>query len=154
LVQDNADLRKEVSRAVQDNAGLRDEIRNLSQAVQSSKRDMQRVENIMTKMTTDSKVKFEKLLEKSENRMLGPIHELSEQLRITRANPPAPVHMPSNTTYPPTAPFPPEPSGGDGDWGDRDDYARTGPSRPYYQGNYEKHRLSVRRTCQLLKPYL
>jgi len=126
---------------VQDNAGLRDEIRNLSQTVKSSKRDQQRFENVMTKMVTELKVKFETTSEKSENRMLGPICELMEELRRTRANPPA---------FPPTAPYPPEPPAGDSEWTTRDDYAPTEPNKLHYQENFERHRQPVRLTCQFL----
>jgi uncharacterized coiled-coil protein SlyX len=132
--------------------GLCDVIRNLSQVVQSSKRDMQRVENNMTKTTTESKVKYEKVLENSVNLFLGPVQQLLEELRMTRANPPAPVYVPINTPYPPTAPYPPEPSGGNSDWAARDDYAPAEPNRLHYQENY-KHRQPVRRTCQFLPSY-
>ena len=139
-------LNKKLDVLVQNNAELREEVRKLSQAVQSCKRDQQRVENVMTKMTTELKVKFESMLEKSENRILGPVDRLLEELRGMRANPPPPVHVP---VFPPTAPYPPEPPVGNSEWPTQGDYASAEPYRPHYQENHEKN-LLVRLACQFV----
>ncbi|KAI0277229.1 hypothetical protein BGY98DRAFT_981238 [Russula aff. rugulosa BPL654] len=152
LSQDNRDLRdrirnlsqtlhKKNDELVQGNAHLRDEIRNLSQTVQSSKKDMQRVENICNNMASELKGKFENMLEKSENRILGPINRLSEELERIRANPPAPpVPVPSSTAFPSTAPYPPQPPVGDGEWTSRDDYTPSESNKPQYEESWGNNR--------------
>ena len=159
LSQDNRDLRdrirnlsqtlhKKNDELVQGNAHLRDEIRNLSQTVQSSKKDMQRVENICNNMASELKGKFENMLEKSENRILGPINRLSEELERIRANPPAPVPVPSSTAFPSTAPYPPQPPVGDGEWISRDDYTPAESNKPQYEESWGNNRQPVRLTSQ------
>jgi hypothetical protein len=156
LVQDNRDLRDRIrnlsqtldrknDELVQGNAHLRNEIRNLSQTVQSSKKDMQRVENICNSMASDLKGKFESMLEKSENRILGPINRLSEELGRIRANPPAPpAPVSSSTAFTPTVPFPPEPPVGDGQWTSRDDYTPAESNKPQYEEGWGNYRQPVR----------
>jgi hypothetical protein len=164
LVQDNNDLRDRVRNLsqtlheaqnrkfdmlAQDNAHLRDQIRNLSQTVQSSKKDIQRVENISNNMASELKGKFEYMLEKSENRILGPINRLSEELERIRANPPAPpVPVPSSTAFPSNAPHPPEPPTGDGEWTFRDDYTPAESNKSHYQESWGNYRQPVCLTCQ------
>lgn len=160
LAQDNRDLRDRIrnlsqtlygkdDELMQGNTHLRNEIRNLSQTVQSSKKDMQRVENICNNMASELKCKFESMLEKSENRILGPINRLSEELERVRAKPPAPpVPVPSSTAFPPTAPFPPEPQVGDGEWISRDDYTPAESNKPQYEESWGNHRQPVRLTSQ------
>jgi cell division protein FtsB len=160
LVQDNKDLRdqirnlsqtlhRKIDGLVQGNTQLRDGIRNLSQTVQSSKKDMQRVENISNNMASELKGKFEYMLEKSENRILGPINRLSEELERIRANPPAPpVPVPSSTAFPSTVPYPPEPTAGDGEWTSRDDYTPAESNKPHYQESWGNNRQPVRLTSQ------
>jgi exonuclease VII large subunit len=160
LVQDNKDLRdriqnlsqilhRKIDGLVQGNGQLRDGIRNLSQTVQSSKKDMQRVENISNNMASELKGKFEYMLEKSENRILGPINRLSEELERIRANPPAPpVAVPSSTAFPSTAPYPPEPPAGDGEWTSRDDYTPVESNKPHYEESWGNYRQPVRLTSQ------
>jgi hypothetical protein len=137
-------LDKKVDALMQDN---RKEMRNISQTVQSTKRDVQRLENIMTKKDTELDLKVEKKLEKSENRVLGPVAQLLDELR---ANPPAPVHVPVVTAFSSTAPYPPEPPANNSEWTTHDDYAPAEPNKPNYQENYEKHRQPVRLTCQFI----
>jgi hypothetical protein len=141
---------RKINVLMQDNVDLRDEVRNFSRALQSSKRDLQRVENIMTRTASEMKVELENMLEKSENRLLGPMGRLLEELRSIRANPPAPVHVPVVTAFPSTASYPPEPPAGNSEWTTRDDYAHAEPNKPHYQENYEKHRQPVRLTCQFI----
>src|SRR5216684_1988811 len=167
LVQDNADLRnmirnlsqtlqtqnKKIDVSVQNSARLRDEIWNLSRTVQSSKGDVQRIENISTRMAAELKGKFEDMLEKSENRTLGSVDRLLEELERIRSNPPAsdpPVPVPSSTAFPSTAPYPPEPLGGDGEWTFREDYTPTGSNKPHYQGSWDKFKQPVRLTSQFI----
>lgn len=159
LAQDNKDLREKIrnlSQTVhrkidglaQGNVQLRDGIQNLSQTVQSSKKDMQRVENISNNMASGLISKFEYMLEKSENRILGPVNRLSEELERNRANPPAPpVPVPSSTAFPTTAPYPPEPPAGDGEW-TSDDYAPEESKKPHYQESWGNYRQPVRLTSQ------
>jgi hypothetical protein len=160
LAQDNRDLRdrirnlsqthhKKIDELVQGNTHLRDEIRNLSQTVQSSKKDMQRVENICNNMASELKGKFEYMLEKSENRILGPVNRLSEGLERICANPPAPpVPVPSSTALPSTAPYPPEITVGDGEWTSRDDYPPAESNKPQYEESWGNYRQPVRLTSQ------
>jgi hypothetical protein len=132
----------------QENAKLRDEIRQIAQ---SSKRDMQRIENTLTKKNIELEVKIEKMLEKSENRVVGPVHRLLEEWGRARANPPTPpVHVPV-TTASSTAPYPPEPPAGNREWTTTpDDYAPAEPYKPHHQEDYEKHRQLVRLRCQII----
>ena len=138
---------------MQDNIDLRDEIRNLSQTLLSSKRDLQRVEYTIPKMTGELRVKFEKMLEKSESRIQGPIDRLLEEVGRLCANPPTPapppVHVPMAAAFPPNPPYPPEPSAGESDWAPRDDYIPAGLNKPHphYHDNYEHHGPSVRLAC-------
>lgn len=163
VVQDNNNLRDSIRNLsqtlrelqnrndvlVQGNAHLRDEIRNLSQTVQSSKKDMQRVENISNNMASELKVKFEYMLEKSENRVLGPVNHLLEELEKMRANPPAPsVPVPSATTFPSTVPYPPEPPAGDGERTSRDDYTPAESNKSHCQESWGSYRQPVRLTSQ------
>ena len=161
LVQDNRDLRDKIRNLsqtlqrknddlAQGNAHLREEIRNLSQTVQSSKKDIQRVENICNKMASDLKGKFEYMLEKSENRILGPINRLSEELERIRANPPVPpVPVPSSTAFPSTAPYPPEPPVGDSEWAPRDDYTPSESNKPQYEESWGNNNNSNRQPVRL-----
>ena len=160
LMQDNEDLRdriqnlsqalheaqnRKIDVAMQGNVHLRDEIRKLSQTVQSCKKDIQRVENISNNMASELKGKLECMLEKSENRILGPINRLSEELEKIRANPPAPpVPVSSSTTFPSTAPYPPEPPAGDGEWTFRDNYTPEESNKPPYQDSWGSCRQPVR----------
>ncbi|KAI0256953.1 hypothetical protein BJV78DRAFT_319859 [Lactifluus subvellereus] len=131
---------RKIEMMAQDNTALRDEIRNLSQTFQRSKRDLQMVENTINKMTVELKTKFEKMLEKSEGRIQGPIDRLLEELGRMRANPPAPVHVSGITTFPPNTPFPAEPATeGEGSWAPREDYIPAGFNKSHYQENYEHH---------------
>jgi hypothetical protein len=143
-----AEQNRKIGVLVQDNTHLRDEIRNLSQTLQSSKRDLQRVEYTIPKITGELKVKFEKLLEKSESRIQGPIDRLLEEFgRMRAANPPAPpapAHMPGITTFPSNTPFSPEPTTGDSEWAPRDDYIPADLNKQHYQENYEQHGPPVR----------
>lgn len=164
LAQDNKDLRDRIRNLsqtlhvaqnrkldvlVQGNAHLRDELQHLSQTVQSSKKDIQRVENISNNMASELMGKLEYMLEKSENRILGPINRLSEELDRIRANPPPPpIPVPSSTAFPPTAPYPPEPPAGDGEWTSPDDYTPTESNKPHYQESWGNYRQPVRLTSQ------
>ena len=140
-----AEQNRKIEVLVQDNTHLRDEIRNLSQTLQSSKRDLQRVEYTIPKITGELKGKFEKLLEKSESRIQGPIDRLLEEFgRMRAANPPAPAHMPGITTFPSNTPFAPEPTTGDSEWAPRDDYIPAGLNKQHYQENCEQHGPPVR----------
>jgi hypothetical protein len=137
-----ADQNRKIEVLVQDNTDLRDEIRNLSQTFQRSKRDLQMVENTINKMTVELKTKFEKMLEKSEGRIQGPIDRLLEELGRMRANPPAPVHVSGITTFPPNTPFTADPAAeSEGSWTPREDY---GFNKLHYQDNYEHHGQPVR----------
>ena len=153
-----AEQNRKIEVLVQDNTELRDVIRNLSQTVQSSKRDLQRVEYTISKMTGELKVKFEKLLERSEGRIQGPIDRFLEEMGRMRANPPTPApppaHVPSAATFPPNPPFAPEHSAGENDWAHRDDYipAELNKPHPHYHDNYEHHGPPVRLACQPLRP--
>jgi hypothetical protein len=130
---------RKIEMVIHDNTGLRDEIRNLSQTLQLSKRDLQRVEYTIPKMTGELKGKFEKMLEKSESRLQGPIDRLLEELGRMRAGPSAPVHMPSITT-PSNAPFAPEPVPGDSEWAPRDEFIPADHlNKQHYQENFEQH---------------
>lgn len=145
-----AEQNRKIEVLVSDNKGLRDEIRNLSQTLQSSKRDLQRVEYTIPKMTGELKVKFEKMLEKSESRIQGPIDRLLEEVGRMCANPPTPaplpVHVPSAATFPPDPPFAPEPPAGESGWAHHDDYLPADLNRPHphYHDNYEHHGPPVR----------
>ena len=144
LIHGVADLRDE----------LRNGLRNLSQTVLSNKRDIQRLENIMTKMANDMKDESEMRWEKIENRVL----RWREEFGNKRANPPAPAHVP--VTFPPTASYPPEPepAAGNSEWATRNDYAFAEPNKLHYQENYERNRHPVRFCIpihrQLIKPHL
>ena len=163
LAQDNRDLRDRIRNLsqnlhaaqnrkldvlVQNNGHLRDELRHLSQTVQSSKKDIQRVENISNNMASELKGKLEYMLEKSENRILGPVNRLSEELERMRANPPPapPVPVPGGTAFPSTAPYPPEPPAGESEWTSPDDYTPTESNKPHYQESWGNYR--VRLTSQ------
>jgi hypothetical protein len=136
-----AEQNRKIDMLVQDNTDLRDEIRNLSQTLQLSKRDLQRVEYTIPKMTGELKGKFEKMLEKSESRLQGPIDRLLEELGRMRGNPSAPVHMPNVTTYPPNTPFPPESVAGDNGWAPRDDFIPADHlNKQHYQENFGRRR--------------
>jgi hypothetical protein len=131
---------RKIEMLVHDNTDLRDEIRNLSQTLQLSKRDLQRIEHTIPKMIGELKGKFEKMLEKSESRFQGPIDRLLEELGRLHANPSAPVHMPSITTSPSNAPFAPEPAPGDSEWAPRDDFIPADHlNKQHYQENFEQH---------------
>ena len=148
-----AEQNRKIEVLVQNDMDLRDEIRNLSQTLQSSKRDLQRVEYTVSKMTGELKVKFEKILEKSESRIQGPIDRLLEEVGRMRADPPTPapppVHVPSTATFSPNLPFAPQPPAGESDWAYRDDYipADLNKPHPHYHDNYEHHGLPVRLAC-------
>jgi len=131
---------RKIEMLVHDNTDLRDEIRNLSQTLQLSKRDLQRVEYTIPKMIGELKGKFEKMLDKSESRLQGPIDRLLEELGRMRANPSAPVHMPSITTSRLNAPFAPEPVPGDSEYAPRDDFIPADHlNKQHYQENFEQH---------------
>lgn len=163
LVQDNNNLRDSIRNLsqtlrefqnrndvlVQGNTHLRDEIRNLSQTVQSSKKDLQRIENISNNMASELKGKFEYMLEKSENRILGPVNQLLGELEKIRANPPAPsAPVPGGTAFPSTVPYPPEPPAGDGEWTSRDDYTPAESNKSHGQESWGSYRQPVRLTSQ------
>lgn len=136
IVEQNGKIEK----LVHDNTDLQNEIRKLSQTLQLSKRDLQRVENMIPKMIGELKGKFEKMLEKSESRLQGPIDRLLEELGRMRANPSAPVHMPSITTSPSNASFVSETVPGDNDWAPRDDFIPADHfNKQHYQDNFEQH---------------
>ena len=131
----------------QGNAHLCNEFRNLTQTVQSFKKDTQRVENITNNMASELKGKVEYMLEKSENRILGPVNRLVEQVERIRVNSLAPqVPVPSSTAFPSTAPYPPEPPSGDGEWTSRDDYTPAESNKLQYQESWGNYRQSVRLT--------
>ena len=132
---------KIVGQLVQDNISLRDELSNLSRTFQLSKRDLQRVENTIPKLTTELKTKFEKMLEKSEGRIQGPIDRLLEELGRIRACPPTPVHVSSITTFPQNTQFVAESqTEGEGSWAPPEDYNPPGPSnKQHYQEHCEPH---------------
>jgi ABC-type transporter Mla subunit MlaD len=164
LAQDNRDLRDRIRNLsqnlhaaqnrkldvlVQNNGHLRDELRHLFQTVQSSKKDIQRVENISNNMASELKGKLENMLEKSENRILGPINRLREELESIRANPPAPlVPVPSSTALLSTTPYPPEPPAGEGEWTPPDDHTPVESNKPHYQESWGNYRQPVRLTFQ------
>jgi hypothetical protein len=164
LAQDNKDLRDRIRNLsqnlhaaqnrkfdvlVQGNTHLRDELRHLSQTVQSSKKDIQRVENISNNMASELKGKLEYMLEMSENRILGPVNRLSEELERMRANPPAPpVPVPPVTAFPSTALYPPEPPAGDSEWTSPDDYTPAESNKPHYQESWGNYQQPVRLTSQ------
>ncbi|KAH9071133.1 hypothetical protein EDB83DRAFT_2366688 [Lactarius deliciosus] len=129
---------KRVEQLVQDNVHLRDELTNLSRTFQLSKRDLQRVENTIPKLTTELKTKFEKMLEKTESRVQGPIDRLLEELGRIRASPPTPVHVSSITTFPQNTQFAPEsqPKGED-NWAPPEDYNPPRLIKQHYQENHE-----------------
>jgi hypothetical protein len=140
---------KRIEELVQDNAHLRDELINLSRTFQISKRDLQRVENTIPKLTTELKTKFENMLEKTEGRIQGPIDRLLEELGRLRASPPTPVHVSSITTFPQNTQFVPESQAeGEGSWAPQEEYNTPGPSnkQPHYQENCEPHVQPVRST--------
>jgi hypothetical protein len=140
---------KRIEELVQDNAHLRDELINLSRTFQISKRDLQRVENTIPKLTTELKTKFENMLEKTEGRIQGPIDRLLEELGRLRASPPTPVHVSSITTFPQNTQFVPESQAeGEGSWAPQEEYNTPGPSnkQPHYQENCELHVQPVRST--------
>ena len=141
---------RRIGELVQGNTDLRNEIRNLSQMLQLSKRDLQRVENTIAKMTTELKVKFEKMIEKSESRIQGPIDRVLEEVGRMRANPPTPAPMPSVTPTPTSAPFTPEVPSSDGRWTPRDDYNPAELNKHHYQEDYEHHGQPVRLSCDLI----
>jgi hypothetical protein len=146
-----AEQNRKIEMLVQDNTDLRDEVRNLSQTFQRSKRDLQMFEITINKMTLELRTKFEKMLEKSEGRIQGPIDRLLEELGRVRANPPAPVHVSGITAFPPNTPFTAEPAAeGDGRWGPREEYIPAGINKPHYQESYEHHGQPVRVVCYAL----
>ncbi|KAH8995392.1 hypothetical protein EDB92DRAFT_201344 [Lactarius akahatsu] len=129
---------KRVEQLVQDNVHLRDELTSLSRTFQLSKRDLQRVENTIPKLTTELKTKFEKMLEKTESRIQGPIDRLLEELGRIRASPPTPVHVSSITTFPQNTQFVPEPQPKDeGNWAPSEDYNPRRLIKQHYQENHE-----------------
>jgi hypothetical protein len=139
LVTIVAEQNRKIEMLVQDNTNLRDEVRNLSQVVQRSKRDFQMFEITINKMTVELKTKFEKMLEKSEGRLQGPIDRLLEELGRVRANPPAPVHVSGITTFPPNTPFTTEPAAeGEGSWVPREEYIPAGHNKQHYQQSYHQ----------------
>lgn len=132
------DQNKRVEQLVQDNAHLRDELTNLSRTFQLSKRDLQRVENTIPKLTTELKTKFEKMLEKTESRIQGPIDRLLEELGRIRASPPTPVHVSSITTFPQNTQFVPESQPkGEGNWAPSEDYNPSRLIKQHYQESHE-----------------
>ena len=138
---------KRIEELVQDNGRLRDELINLSRTFQLSKRDLQRVENTIPKLTAELKTRFEKMLEKTEGRIQGPIDRLLEELGRLRARPPTPVHVSSITTFPQNTQFVPESqTEGEGNWAPQEEYNTPGPSnkQPHYQENCEPHVQPVR----------
>ncbi len=129
---------KRIDQLVQDNTHLRDELMNLSRTFQLSKRDLQRVENTIPKLTTELKTKFEKMLEKTEGRIQGPIDRLLEELGRIRASPPTPVHVSSITTFPQNTQFVPESQAeGEGSWAPSEDYNPPRLNKQRYQENCE-----------------
>lgn len=91
---------RKIDQLTQVNTELRNELVNLSRTFQLSKRDLQRVENTIPKLTAELKTKFEKMLEKTEVRIQGPIDRLLEELGRMRASPPTPVLASGITTFP------------------------------------------------------
>ncbi|KAF8265953.1 hypothetical protein EI94DRAFT_1803757 [Lactarius quietus] len=138
---------KRIEDLVQDNNHLRDEVNKLTQTFQLSKRDLQRVENTIPKLTVELKTKFEKMLEKTEDRIQAPIDRLLEELGRVRANPPTPVHVSSITTFPQNTQFVPESQAEcEGSWAPQEDYNPPGPSvKQHYLENCEPHVQPVRK---------
>jgi hypothetical protein len=145
-----AEQNRKIEMLVQDNTDLRDEVRNLSKTLQMSKRDMQRVENLIPKMTDELRVKFERIMEKSQGRIQGPIDRLLEELGRIRANPPAPAHVPDITAFPPSTSFASEHPANNGGWVPRDDYIPAEFNKHHYQENWEQHGQPVRLACSLI----
>ncbi|KAI9454971.1 hypothetical protein BJY52DRAFT_690095 [Lactarius psammicola] len=129
---------KRIEQLVQDNTHLRDELTSLSRTFQISKRDLQRVENTIPKLTTELKTKFEKMLEKTEGRIQGPIDRLLEELGRIRASPPTPVHVSSITTFPQNTQFVPESQAeGESSWTPSEDYNPPRLNKQHYQEKCE-----------------
>ena len=131
---------RKIEELTQANTHLRDELTALSRTFQLSKRDLQRVENTIPKLTGELKTKFEKMLEKTESRVQGPIDRLLEELGRIRASPLAAVHVPGITPFPQNTQFAPEPQGegGESSWVPPEDYNPPGPStKQHYQENCE-----------------
>jgi len=85
---------KMIEKLVQDNMLLRD--------------DLQRVENTIPKLAVELKTEFENMLEKTEDRIQGPIDRLLEELGRIRAAAPTPVHVSSIKTSPHVTPSVPD----------------------------------------------
>jgi hypothetical protein len=131
---------KKIEQFVQENTHLRNELKDLSRTFQMSKRDLQRVENSIPKLSTELKAKFENMLEKTEFRIQGPIDRLLEELGRMRATHPTPVHVSSITPYPQNTQFVPESQvEGEGSWTPPEDYSPPGPpnKQQHYQENCE-----------------
>jgi hypothetical protein len=119
---------KRIEELIQDNIHLRDEFVNLSRTFQMSKSDLERVENTIPKLAVELKTKFEKMLEKTEDRIQGPIDRLLEELGRLRANP-TPAHISGITTFPQGTQFVPESqTEGEGSWVPPEDYNPPEPS--------------------------
>ena len=86
---------RRIGQLLQDNIHLRDEFTKLSRTVQLSNRDLQSVE--------DPIPKFEKMLDKAENRIQNRLDRLLVELGRIRASP-TPAHVPSTTTAPQLVP--------------------------------------------------
>jgi len=135
-----AEQNKKIEVLVQDNTVLRNEIRNLSQDLKLSKRDLLRVEHTVSKMTAELKGRFDRMLEKSENnRMQGAIDRLLEELGRVRGNPLTSVPAPGGVTpLPSHTPYAPDLAACGGGWSSSDEYGLAEPSRPNYQENWEQ----------------
>lgn len=145
---------KKIEQLSQDNTQLREVLIDLSQTFQLSKRDLQRVENTIPKLTAELKTKFEKLLEKAEDRIQGPIDRLLEELGRIRASPVAPVHLSSVPSFPQNTQFVPESQEGEGScqWAPTEDYNPPGPpNKQHYQENCEPVAQPVRRVPHPLR---
>jgi hypothetical protein len=118
---------KRIEELVQDNVHLREELVNLSRTFQLSKMDLQRVENTIPKLTAELQNKFEKTLEKTEERIQGSIDRLLEELGRIRARP-TPVHA-SSTPFPQNTEFVPDTQAeGEGSCAPPENYSPPGPN--------------------------
>ena len=109
---------KRIEELIRDNDRLRDELINLSRTFQMSKRDLQRVEDSIPKLSAELKTKFEKMLETTESRIQGPIDRLLEELGRLRANP---------------TPIPANQAQGEGSWAQPEDYNPSTGSYPRFR---------------------
>ena len=109
---------KRIEELIRDNDRLRDELINLSRTFQMSKRDLQRVEDSIPKLSAELKTKFENMLETTESRIQGPIDRLLEELGRLRANP---------------TPIPANQAQGDGSWAQPEDYNPSTGSYPRFR---------------------